>query len=88
MEQRRLCDNLELDILGALLNFLKWKLDEIWTNLEPRDHNIQGAFFILVIADVDRLSHRRNILYFDPCQQSGVLCGLYENIDCSSRFGN
>ena len=44
----------------------------------------QGAFFILVIADVEKLSHRRNILYFDLCPQSGVLRGLYKNIDCSS----
>ena len=41
--------------------------------------------FILVIADVEKLSHRRNILYFDLCPQSGVLRGLYKNIDCSSR---
>ena len=44
----------------------------------------QGAFFILVLADVEKLSHRRNILYFDLCPQSGVLRGLYKNIDCSS----
>ena len=44
----------------------------------------QGAFFILLVADVEKLSHRRNILYFDLCPQSGVLRGLYKNIDCSS----
>ena len=42
-----------------------------------------------MIADVEKLSHRRNILYFDLCPQSGVLRGLYKNIDfssCSATF--